>query len=201
MKTVIEVGANYGTDTLKFLDEGYRVYAFEPTPNLVSHLKQLFSHRTNFNIIPLAVDIEHKITNFYVAGQGDWGCSSLYEFTDNIHELWQGRPDFNTTHVIQVETMRLDTFIRLMSIDDIDYLWVDAQGNDFNVLKSLGDDIVKVKAGKCEGSYTVDLYKNTDNHVDNISKWLEELGFVCRIVPDGVGKEADVHFERPTKVE
>ena len=39
---VIEVGANKGTDTVKFLDAGDIVYAFEPTPELILELKNKF---------------------------------------------------------------------------------------------------------------------------------------------------------------
>ena len=89
-----------------------------------------------------------------------------------------------------------DNFINENSIDSIDYLWVDAQGNDFKVIKSLGEKISIVKEGKCEGSYSVDLYVNTENNVNDIVEWLTGKGFKCKIVPDNVGKEADVHFRR-----
>jgi hypothetical protein len=42
----------------------------------------------------------------------------------------------------------------------------------------------------------VDLYVNTENNVNDIVDWLTTKGFKCKIVPDNVGKEADVHFRR-----
>ena len=197
MKTIIEVGANDGRDTQRFLaDEQNQVYAFEPTPELIVHLQSNFKNRENFSLIPAAVDTANSFKWFNVAGQGDWGCSSLYEFTPDIHSKWEGRPDFKFTNRYKVMTIRLDTFIEQYGIGEIDYLWIDAQGNDFNVLCSLGDKIRMVKEGKCEGSYTVELYQNTNNHVNTISAWLETQGFSCTIVPDSLGKEADLHFKR-----
>ena len=197
MKTIVEVGANWGGDTKRFADESNNfVYAFEPTPELFDHLCKTFSSYNNVKILPFAVDEEEGEAIFNIAGTGDWGCSSLYTFDPEIHEKWEGRPDFHFTNQVTVEKKRLDNFINENSIDSIDYLWVDAQGNDFKVMKSLGDKISIVKEGKCEGSYSVDLYVNTENNVNDIVEWLTSKGFKCKIVPDNVGKEADVHFRR-----
>jgi FkbM family methyltransferase len=200
MKSVIvEVGANYGNDTENFVNNtNNEVWAFEPTPELIEHLLKRFEGRDNFNLIGKAVDTEETVRTFNIAGSRDWGCSSLYEFAEDIHEKWEGRPDFQVTHTAEVETIRLDTFINQNKIQRIDYLWIDAQGNDFRVLKSLGDKIDIVVKGKCEGAYTVDLYKTQENRVEDIVAWLQSNGFVCNVVPDGVNKEADVHFVRKT---
>lgn len=198
MKSVIvEVGANYGNDTANFVnDKNNEVWAFEPTPELIEHLENRFRGHNNFHLIGKAVDIEETTKIFNIAGGGDWGCSSLYEFAEDIHEKWEGRPDFQITHKVEVQTVRLDTFVTVNSIEKIDYLWIDAQGNDFRVLKSLGDKIGIVVKGKCEGAYTVDLYKTEENRVEDIVAWLQNNGFSCNVVPDNVGKEADIHFSR-----
>ena len=197
MKTIVEVGANWGGDTKRFADENNNfVYAFEPTPELFDHLCETFSSYSNVKILPFAVDEEEGEAIFNIAGTGDWGCSSLYTFDPEIHEKWEGRPDFHFTNQVIVQKKRLDNFINENNVERIDYLWVDAQGNDFKVMKSLGDKIDIVKEGKCEGSYSVDLYVNTENNVNDIVEWLTSKGFKCKIVPDNVGKEADVHFRR-----
>lgn len=197
MGTVIEVGANSGTDTIKFLAQGHKVYAFEPTPELILYLQEHLKGFDNFHLVPMAASDQTGWAQFNIAGGGDWGCSSLYEFTPDIHDKWAGRPDFQMTDRVTVMTIRLDEFMDLYDInEDIEYLWIDAQGHDFNVLKSLGDRISQIKAGKCEGAYTVDLYDKTDNNVHQIEGWLQDHGFMTNIVPDNVGKEADVHFRR-----
>ena len=197
MKTIVEVGANQGTDTRRWLKDGNNiVYSFEPTPELILHLKEKFKDNDRFNLIPVAVDIENSWKWFNIAGNRDWGCSSLHEFNPNIEELWTDRSDFKVTDRCKVMTMRLDTFIENYKIEKIDYLWIDAQGNDFLALQSLGKYISIVNEGKCESAFTVNLYNNTDNNVDTIRPWLEERGFECRISPDKRKKEADIHFKR-----
>lgn len=196
MKTLIEVGANYGNDTANFLNMGYEAYAFEPNPELIAFLQERFKDNERFNLVPLAADYENRFTRFNIASGGDKGCSSLYDFTDNIHEQWAGRPDFVMTDSIVVQTIRLDDFMDLYGIRFVDYLWIDAQGNDFRVLQSLGDRLYDVLEGKCEGAYTVDLYSGVENSCLDIAAWLNDRGYETTIRPDNVGKEADVHFRR-----
>jgi FkbM family methyltransferase len=196
MKTVIEVGANFGTDTQRFLSEPDNiVYAFEPTPELNLHLKDKFQQASNFFPIPMAVDLENGWKWFNIAGTNDWGCSSLHSFNPNIAEEWAGRPDFHFTDRCRVMTIRLDTFMDIYNIHDVSYLWIDAQGNDFKVLQSLGSKIDLVREGRCEAAYSVNLYANVDNTVDSILNWLGSRGFNC-VVDAYNGKEADVHFKQ-----
>lgn len=196
MKTVIEVGANFGNDTERFLNEGKRVYAFEPTPELNLHLKNRFRGHENYFPVPLAADLENGWAWFNIAGSHDWGCSSIFHFDPEIHQKWQGRPDFKVTDRCRVQTMRLDTFMRTYGIECVDYLWIDAQGNDFRVLQSLGDKIDSVLSGQVEVAYECELYTGVDNKHDSVVKWLTDRGFNTKTVPHIHHKEADVYFSR-----
>ena len=66
MKIFIEVGANTGSDTQKYINEGYEVYAFEPVPDLIKTLTSKFKDRDNFNLIPMAVDLTNGFKWFNV---------------------------------------------------------------------------------------------------------------------------------------
>ena len=95
MKTKIEVGANKGTETKELASDGSIVYAFEPTYELlIEYLWPLSYENKNIRILPFAVDSENSFKKFNIAGHWDWGCSSLYEFSDNLNETWPGRVDF-----------------------------------------------------------------------------------------------------------
>lgn len=195
MKTIIEVGANDGGHTNAFLsDNDSVVYSFEPTVELQLHLQSRFKNYSNFNLVSAAVDIVNGFKYFNIAGSGDWGCSSLFDFSDNIEILWPDRPDFKTTDRYKVMTIRLDTFCDLYNIVKIDYLHIDAQGNDFNVLKSLGDKINLVQEGQCEAALGVNLYKNTENNAFEIQKWLEEHGFHVQF--ENPHQEVNINFKR-----
>lgn len=47
---------------------------------------------------------------FNIAGQADWGCSSLLEFSNGLDKTSPGRTDLKVTDTITVNTIRLDTF-------------------------------------------------------------------------------------------
>ena len=196
---ILEVGSNRGTDTisLAFNNPDCQIVGFEPTPELlVNYLYKLQYEVKNIKIFPFAIDEEEAIKTFNIAGQNDWGCSSLHKFTDDIQNVWQNRPDFKFTHSIDVLCLRGDTICKMLDIESIKYLWIDTQGNDFRTLKSFGQYLDIVQKGKCEAAYNVDLYKDVDNNYLNIQQFLESKGFKTRIQPDVVNKECDVHFWR-----
>jgi FkbM family methyltransferase len=192
MKTIIEVGANSGTDTINLAADGSTVYAFEPTHELIkNNLWPLSKQYPNIKVIPFAVDTTNNFTTFNIAGQSDWGCSSLHDFSGQ----WE-RFDFHYTDSYQVPTITLYDFCNLYNINFIDYLWIDAQGNDFNCLLSLKDKINIVKEGRCEVALTKELYKDTNNHIKYVKPWLEQHGFTIEIYPDPIEAEANLKFYR-----
>ena len=211
MKTIVEIGANTGTDTVNYAKEGI-LYTIEPVPVLAEKLRGMFTDNDNVNVFEMAISDYNGTAKFGISdprfGAANMGCSSLNEFSDDIHQKWGGRGDFNMIEYIDVEVMRMDTFIEREGITEIDYLHCDAQGSDLKVLQSFGDKISILKAGKCEAANTVDLYKDVDNSIYSIIKFLETNGFkitqlnnhyhqpiTVADLPNST-EEVDVHFER-----
>lgn len=192
MKTIIEVGANRGQDTINFLkDLNNMVYAFEPIEKLYRKMVRRFSNYNNLRLFNYAVDLEEGEADFYLANEK--GASSLHHFVDNLDDHWKER-NFHVKSIFKVKKIRLDNFIDEQGIQQIDYLWIDAQGNDFKVLQSLGRHIDLVKEGKCEATRIAALYKDVVNDVDTIVAWLKQNNFSCEVVP--LDNEADIHFKK-----
>src|SRR5438128_1623763 len=101
---IFDVGANNGTSCLHLAanNPDVTVFAFEPTPQLVVMLRKRTRHLRNYVVVPKAVSNYSGKSNFNVAGQADWGCSSLRQFNPDLEKAWPGRTDFKTTHVIEV---------------------------------------------------------------------------------------------------
>jgi len=193
-KIKFDVGANQGTDTIKLAEDGSIVYAFEPTRFLiVEHLWPKTKENPNIIIIPMAVDVENGIKNFNVSGIWDWGCSSLHTYNGNAGEQWGEY--FQVTESYQVPTITLYDFCELYKIEEIDYLHIDTQGNDLNVLKSLGDKIKNVIQGKCEASNNNALYE-VDYSLKSILNFLYENNFEVTNIEynDKKGFEVNVFF-------
>lgn len=195
---VFDCGANMGYESQEYLNKWPEatLYCIEPCLELYyNYLIKKFANDSRVKLLPIAIDKKNGFRKFNIAGQNDWGCSSLYDFAE-ISPLWGERPDFKVTHSYIVPTFTLKTICNIYNIDKIDYLHIDTQGNDFVVLKSLEEKIKILEAGKCEAAYLTDLYKDTDNSYISITKFLEENGFKTTIVPHAHLCECDIYFER-----
>lgn len=202
MYVFFDVGANSGGDSLGVARtrSDAVVYAFEPTPELVKLLNDRSKDLDNYHVIPKAVSNFTGTTTFYVSGNADWGCSSICEFNDNLETTWPGRRDFRVTDMHEVPVITLEEFIRSNNIPHIDYLHVDAQGQDLEVLLGMGEYISIVREGQIEmpTSHNTKLYRNQRYlHTDAIA-FLKEHGFDVHGVHsnDAQGNEVNVQFRR-----
>jgi len=185
---IFDVGANNGMTFMHRLEEGCTVYAFEPTPELAAKVRGNpdLMGRPNFHFTEAAVSDREGRATFHVAGHHDWGCSSLHPFSDGILDRWPDRPDFRSTHQVEVDVIRLDGFVRRHGIGRIDLLHIDAQGSDLEVIKSLGDEVGKVVRGVMEVDNGLSLYKDIP-HRDECVAWLEANGFVVERLENNFG--------------
>jgi FkbM family methyltransferase len=194
-KIIFEVGANNGVHVVEYLkDPDNIVYAVEPTPHHVQEMWERYKHEPRFHLIPGVIDIKNGFNKFMISPSS--GCNSIHEFSDDILEQWPGHNELvHIDHYSNVMSFRLDTLMEMWNLDRIDYLEIDTQGNDFNVLKSLGERIHDVKEGHCEAYHNVTLYKS-DNDLDNIRNYLESYGFKVSITPYENLAECEVKFTR-----
>ena len=137
---------------------------------------------------------------FKISGQADWGCSSLNTFSDDLEKTWPGRTDFHITDEITVPVTRLDAFVEEHGIAEIEYLHVDVQGSDLEVLMGLGKHVRIVKAGVIEMArdHDVKLYKEQKYTIKDARKFLDDNGFrIIAETPNDVFCNAyNVHFTR-----
>jgi FkbM family methyltransferase len=214
-KVFIEVGANTGGDTQRFIQPDSIVYCFEPVGELAFGLWEKYKHEDGVIVLPIAIDDTNTIKQFNVAGHGDpydlgngtgsWGNSSFHEFNDGVEAEWKEkgthRGDFVHTHSYSVPTITLLDFVNIYNIDEVEYLWIDAQGHDFTVIKSLGDKLSIIKEGRCEATHNLQLYQ-VDNYYKDIVNYLTQRGFKCEVSLDnsGFGAECDIHFRRNDEI-
>lgn len=135
-KTFFDVGANYG-QTAKDIHKSFphsKIYCFEPFSKTYEALKYNVSHigvscyqialGSVNDTVEVAVDRENN---------GFSDLNSLIHIPEN--------PD-NIDHVEQIEVWPLTTFCRSHAISHIDYLKIDTEGYDLEVLKG-GTDMLK----------------------------------------------------------
>lgn len=185
-----DVGANNANDSILVArnNPNLHVYGFEPTPELQSIIEEKINDLPNYHLIKSAVSDYEGTSTFNIAGQADWGCSSLLEFSEKSITEWVGRSDFRVTHKVEVDVIRLDKFVEENEIDLIEYLHIDTQGSDLNVLKGLGDKLSIVKAGVMEAGAKDDILYKGQNTEQDCVKFLYENGFIIENIQSN-----DVH--------
>lgn len=196
-KVIFDVGARDGTSFCEAARQGHIVYAFEPTPSFAAEIKNWCDadDLKTFHFVQAAVSVESGEAKFNISANGDGGCSSLKEYVDNINDVWSGRNDFVVTETISVRVLRMDSFLQENSIDKIDYLHIDTQGSDLDVLKSFGKEISRVVEGVMEVPNTITLYKGVPTKEESIA-WLMNNNFqiVCVENDSSAGEEQNVYF-------
>lgn len=200
-KIIFDVGANDGSSHIGTALHNPKklVFSFEPTPRMVDIIKSKTSHLKNYVLVEKAVSDYEGTATFNVAGQSDWGCSSLLEFSNKSKSKWPGRTDFKVTEQIEVEVITLESFIKEKTIPTIDYIHIDTQGSDLKVLKGMGELIHIVKSGVMEAGNEKDILYKGQNTVKETIKFLKSKGFVIDdlVSNDPFSNEINVHFRNP----
>ena len=170
------------------------VFGFEPEPNSIECIKtgiidrnkigkktngnpfnKKFLEDNRFILLPYAVDNVDKLTvkKMYIE-DGDVGVSSLYEFSDSVMN------NFKLRETIDVNVINLKMFFDIFPWDRfpyIDFLKIDTQGADLNVLKSAGsylkDRVVYVTV-EADGHQ----YSGSDAFTKNIVEYMTSQDFI-----------------------
>jgi FkbM family methyltransferase len=188
-KICIEVGANSGEDTIRFLQKYDKVISFEPHPDLYRALCQRFSGyfmKRELDLYPYAISDYTGRSFFNISDLGDKGTSSLYDYHPQLLKTpleqyaWykEGFSRKAAVYVFRLDKLLCDWD---MQEDDINYLHIDAQGSDFKVLKGLGNRIYSVVEGRCECTLNVPIYNESDNNYEDVKKYLEDRDFEVTI--------------------
>ena len=204
MPLMIEVGGFDGHDSLLGHNRGMQVITFEPKIDLAAALTARTSSLTNFTVVAKAVsNIDGKV----MFNECQWGgASSILPFKpdDELDLHWT--PSRNDIHYsgksYEVDVTRLDTYLRSVNMEDrsIDYLHIDAQGVDLEVLQGLGDLIKNVKTGVVETVKDTSkaIYVGQVNTLNHVKSFLTQNGFSITKIEgnDSTECEYNVFFKR-----
>lgn len=197
MKIALDIGANDGKDSIRLLEEGYKVYAFEPLKNMFKYFVPIEQQYPHFTYLPVGVDLTTGIKTFYSNDKLST-ISSLHKFNTEISDKWwPGQKVDTQIRPYKIYTISLYDFCTIENITSIDYLHCDTQGNDFRVLQSLQDKISIVKQGVVEASGERGLYQ-VDNNIEDIKVYLKQHGFTYfkESIRKSDNLEFDLYFSR-----
>ncbi len=126
---IIEAGAHVGYDTNKMYKywPDSTIYAFEPVPNLYKKLVENTKSLDKVYCFPFALSDNTGTSSLYISE----GASDGSSFSLRPKEHLNFHPDTIFQEEIEVETITLDEWAVNFCIDQIDMLWLDIQGYEF----------------------------------------------------------------------
>lgn len=175
IKTVFDVGSLNGSEGIYMaqLLPHISVYSFDANPSAISMIsdnqKEYNIKQKRLHCIPMAVSDFNGTATFHLLEQTAQGASSL------LKPL--GGPISNGTSYskIEVNCTTLEKYSKDNNIDMIDVLWIDAQGNELNVIKGLGQILEHTKVIYAETGKKA-YYENHTMEKD-ITNYLISNGF------------------------
>ena len=168
--TILEIGCNNGDDTLALLREMplVKLYCFEPDPRAIRRFKEnLSASLPRVTLTEVAVSDRNGTVDFYASSGGEmpegWDQSgSIRKPTGHLTE-W---PWVKFEKTIAVETCRLDDWRADNGIEDVDFIWMDVQGAEGDVVAGATKTLERT-------SFLYTEYSDTPNYQGQLS--LKEL--------------------------
>ena len=146
------------------------IYLFEPLLEYYNKLEELYGERDNFHLYNLALSDRKGEQNFFVTGKPN--CSSLRK--PNLeNEIVGARKNLNEFEIINVKVETLENV--LGHLDVIDYLKLDTQGTEYEVLVGAGKLLDRIGKIHCEINHT-EWYEG-QKYGEEITRLLTDRGF------------------------
>lgn len=148
IENMIDVGCNIG-NTIKHYQKACKpkiVYGFEPNIENYNVSEGAIKDLTNVKLFNVAVsnkDYDGQLFCFK-----DSSGHSMMPHVHGSHETMQN-----------VKVIRLDSWAQQHSVENFDFVKIDTQGNDFNVILGMGDLVDRVKIMKVEVWFQDGHYK------------------------------------------
>lgn len=170
---IIEAGAYKGIDTeeMSRLWPNGHIYTFEPVPELYHQVLQRVGYRKNVECYNVALGAESGTTSLYVSTGASDASSSIRK----PGEVTQYHPDITFDELSEVPVTTLHEFVTDHEIQRVDFLWLDLQGAEFDVLRASPGVVQNASAIYTEVNH-VESYEGTGLYPD-LRGWLADHGF------------------------
>lgn len=194
---IFDIGTNKGQSINQFLRVNPKVliYGFEPNTN---HYNKLLGKK-NLRIFNIGCSNVNSELTFH---ENILDESSTFEEVDIESKWLKKKADIlgrSKNELIKssykVECVKLSSFIRKYSINEIDLIKIDVEGHEYKVLQGLFDQVVSfnVKFIQIE-SHNDDLYRNSNS--DSIERLLARNGFyIYKSIKHGFGDIRDIIYK------
>lgn len=175
---VIDIGFNYGLFSLESLKFNPRqIIAFEPNPTLVN---------TFFNYFPISqIEVIRKAVS-----KSDGKVEFFENVVPGMSSLYQEINNIESDKSYEVDSLNLLNFLKIRNIEQVDYLKIDCEGSEYDIIESLEDYLLSIKKIALEFHHQVDNEK-----VQKLISTFKEFNFEIKIdyqVDSTVGKNPNI---------
>jgi FkbM family methyltransferase len=155
---VLEIGSHIGLDTLRFLEEfkNITIYSFEPDPRCIALFKEVVKDQRCTLIEAAVTNTDGKALLHLsggwppgfkgewdsIYGRGDWNASSSIKNSISNSAAY---PWLSFDRIVEVKTVKLDTWIKENNINAVDFIWSDVQGAEREMIEGSLDTLKIVK--------------------------------------------------------
>lgn len=171
---IIDIGANVGFFSLAAFSKfpKAKIYAFEPHPycfKVLQNYKQEFK-RFDWNIYHQAVSNKNEdiVLN----------TSNLEGFT-TVTSVFKKSQDVKS---FPVKAVRFDTFLEENKIDHIDFIKLDCEGAEYEILYALPKEKFKIIKSLCIETHKGD---KDDQNLIFLNNYLKNVGYKTQILDEG----------------
>ncbi len=144
-----DVGARNGLKELSALAKQIKLYAFEPGDK--SNVTQNNDAYLECHVIDKGLFSEKGLFDFNIAANPSMSSmllpdeKLLNEYFDEITEFKHWRKQLNTVDTKKIQTTTIDAIVKEYNINTIDYLKIDTQGTELEILKGACDGLKNKK--------------------------------------------------------
>ena len=183
IKTFIDVGAFEGkyTDLILKIQEKCKVIMIEPQSKYYSLLKEKYKNNNLIKIMKIGISDKEKLLKLKINKHEI--TSTFSQFNDTNKYLNYKAILFNsnlknmTTNSENIEVFPLSLILQKNNLDSIDFIKIDTEGHEYEVLYGAGDYIKKINYILVE--FHIDkIYENYSP--DKIHNFLLENGFTLQ---------------------
>ena len=176
--TIMEIGANFAQDAdylcEKFNCNAENVWVFEAHPDIYNAIKKIHPKFNAFNYAVYNCEKEMNFNFYPLEKIENTGVSSLLTIPKYISDKRGGVK----TQTCTVQAIRMDNFLNTHNISSIDFLKLDVEGVNYEVLEGFGKRIKDICAIHTESEIMDNTaYVNQKENFSKIQKLLQENNF------------------------
>jgi FkbM family methyltransferase len=161
---MIDVGAHVGSSLIAFAKAGWNIWAFEPDPHNRQKLHERVKNRSNVRVINKAVSAEAKTNVAFYSSNVSTGISGLTAFHESHEES------------ARIDSTTLDIFVSEYQLQEVDFLKIDVEGHEMDVLNGL--DFGKIKPRAIVAEFEDEKTKMHGYRMPDLARHLEDAGYV-----------------------